>query len=188
MAFIGIIGNQGSGKTALMTDWLYRAACGHLRVVSNYHLGCRNKSCTLNHLIFPHTRTTFSEVAEDPDLIYKSYVGFDELGVGADSYEFFTEKGRGLAKLVTQLRKREATVLYTVQRFSLINSRLRAQTSRFILCEDQDIDKHAIDRAHVCEGQFKIGIYDENHTYVRSLFFNAKRTWNLYATNQLINA
>lgn len=187
MAFIGIIGDQGSGKTALTTYWGYKAMKKGIKIIANYHLGCQKKGCVVSHPEFPYTHMGFDEIAKKPDAIEGAYVLMDELGVGADSYEFFTEKGKKLAQIITQTRKREAFIIYTVQRFNLINARMRAQTSQYILMEDMDKDiPHK--NGYVCQGQFLMRTFDADYNLKGEQIFDGKKTWHLYDTRQKVYA
>lgn len=120
---VGIIGDRGAGKTCLLTSLLY----------IDYKLG--NKIICNYGVKFPATYMSFSKVAELPESLMRATLGFDELGIGADSRQFFSKRNSSIGKLITQIRKRKCLLYYTVQRLNLIDKRIRQQTDNFILME-----------------------------------------------------
>lgn len=123
---IGIIGDRGAGKTCVMTALLYTDYITGYPVICNYHVK------------FPATYMSFSKIATLPPELEKSTMGFDELGIGADSRNFFSKRNNNIGKLITQLRKRKCLLYYTVQRFNLVDKRIRQQTDKFIFMEKTD--------------------------------------------------
>ena len=75
---VGIIGNRGAGKTCLLTSLLYIDSQLGNKIICNYSVK------------FPATYMTFSQVADLPESLKGATLGFDELGIGADSREFFS--------------------------------------------------------------------------------------------------
>lgn len=179
--FVGVIGDQGSGKTNFVTDQLYRASLNDTPIVANFHLE------------FPFSLMPFSDLATLPEALAGAMVGMDELGIGADSYEFMEGQARGMGRLVTQLRKRDCVAYYTVQRFNLIAKRLREQTNIFVLMEDQDVQiKHGdpsqpetTDNYH-CKGQFNVTFLNAKFQPIREMVFNGLPTRHLYNTREII--
>lgn len=174
MNFIGVIGDMGSGKTNFVTAVLKRSYDLGRPIAANYKLE------------FPSRLTSFDELAKLPDDIRDYDVGMDELGTGADSYDFFDLQPKRIGKLVTQLRKRHCRVYYTVQRFSFITKRLRVMTDGFVLCEDMDrmFDHHEKD--FVCDGLFHLSFYDGDFKLVNTEIFDGKPYRNLYNTDEII--
>lgn len=174
MNFIGVIGDLGSGKTNFMTAILKRSHDLGRPIVANYKLS------------FPSTLVSFKEMALLPDYLQGADIGADELGTGADSYEFFEKTPKNLGKLITQLRKRHCRVWYTVQRFSFITKRLRIMTDGFVLCEDLDKSQNHLEKDFVCEGFFKLSFYSNEYKFIRSEIFDGRPYRDLYNTDEII--
>lgn len=103
-------------------------------------------------------------------------MGFDELGVGADSREFFRKRNNDIGKLITQIRKRQCLFYYTVQRLNLVDKRIRQQTDKFILMEKTKE-----------EGKFILRMVDgSDHGLLFKTIFNGKPFFNMYDTNEII--
>ncbi len=174
MNFIGVIGDMGSGKTNFITAVLKRSRDMGRPIAANYDLK------------FDFRLTSFTELAELPDDIQGYDIGMDELGTGADSYEFFANTPKNLSKLVTQLRKRNCRVWYTVQRFGFITKRLRVMTDGFILTEDLDREQDHHAKDFVCNGLFRLSFYTPDYKLVNGEIFDGRPTRNLYNTNEII--
>jgi len=183
---IAIVGDIGSGKTALMTLLLRAASLEGRAVIANYTLQ------------FPYIHKQFSAIATRPaseDALWQdAYLGTDELNIGADSYEFFTTQSKKIAFLVTQLRKDNITWLFTVTRFGLIVKRIRDQVDCFMLPTDDDartVNHKILDQNRnplYCKGEFHADILDGDGRLLRRIAFDAKPIWNLYQSNQHIRA
>lgn len=181
---IAILGDVGSGKTALMTLLLNAAYLEGHTVIANYSL------------MFPHMSKKFAEIADRPaieDAIWQdAYLGTDELNIGADSYEFFSKRVKDIAFLVTQLRKDNITWLFTVTRFNLIAKRIRDQVDRFICPTDDDsktVDHKILDQNRnplYCKGQFHADVYDGDGRFIRRFSFDSIPIRDLYRSNQHI--
>lgn len=190
--FNGILGDVGSGKTNFMTRYLYHAERSGAPVISNYQL-----------IGIKHTLMSFAEFASIMATKNEKFIrsklegatiGWDELGIGADSYEFFSKDNRALTELVAYIRKFHITAYFTVQRFSMIARRLRIMTGAFILMEDNDkgrmVDRHGKRaRLHrdICEGLFW-GTYTNDYLEPvgEPKLFNGRRYWNMYDTDKVI--
>lgn len=175
MRFIGIIGDMGSGKTCLATRILKMNVDAGRPVAANYKLA------------FPSTLISFTELAKFPKHIHDMDVVMDELGTGADSYDFMLEKPKNIGRLVTQLRKRHNRVHYTVQRFNFIARRLRQMTDGFIFCEDLDAEEDHEQGGFVCNGIFRLSFFDAEMNETRKpTLFDGRSTWSLYDTDEII--
>lgn len=179
--FIGVIGDQGSGKTNYVCDQLYRAHLLGKPVVANFSLE------------FPAELLPFKSLAALPESLQNAHIGMDELGRGADSYEFFDGQPKALGRLVTQLRKRNCIAFYTVQRFGLIAKRLRQQTGLFILMADLDNaiphgdpSQPETKRNYHCNGLFHIEFYTPEMILLQSGTFDGRPTRHLYDTSEII--
>lgn len=188
MRFIAIIGDAGSGKTTLMTAILYKHAQAGTKIITNYHLH------GISHNVMP-----FKQLATLPAELNQSAVGMDELGTGADSYDFFSAQSRQLTKLVTQSRKRHCVVYFTVQRYGLIAKRLRQQVNGFILMEDIDGGiPHCIcqltnpnhcrcgRKGYKCSRQFDCIFLDSRRKVVNRETFDGARWGSYFDTDEII--
>lgn len=174
MNFIGVIGDMGSGKTNFVTAIMKRSHDAGREIVANYKL------------TFPSTLMSFETLATLPPEIINKDVAMDELGTGADSYDFFDSQPRKLGKLVTQLRKRKCRVWYTVQRFSFITKRMRIMTDGFVLSEDMDREQNHLATGFICQGFFKLSFYTNDFVLVNSEIFDGRPYRNLYNTDEII--
>ncbi len=162
---IGIIGNRGSGKTCLMTSLLYIDYNLQHKIIANYHLK------------FPCIYMSFPQIAELPEEMTGATLGFDELGIGADSRQFFSKRNNNIGKLITQIRKRKCLLYYTVQRLNLIDKRIRQQTDRYILME-----------ASPNPGRFIMRMIDANNgDLIYKSVFDGRQFFQLYDTNEIID-
>lgn len=184
MRFAGIIGNPGSGKTTFMTAVLHSDHLEGEKIVANYALK------------FPFTIMRFDEMAEMPANIKGATVGMDELGKGADSYQFFSGRATKLATLVSQSRKFHCTMYFTVQRFGLIAARLRALTDRFYLMQDLDeriphckctkLPCTCGADSYKCAMYFRVTTCDENERPIAHQLFNGNPYKSLFNTDEVI--
>lgn len=181
MEFIGIIGERGSGKTNIMTKYLHDAMRDGDKVISNYSLK------------FKHRIMSFEELRQLGPEIQDCVIGMDELGVGADSYDFFSKESRKITSLIAQIRKRHCRVYYTVQRFSMVARRLRLQTDGFIFMED--IDRGNMRTAdglrvkthrEVCSGFFRAMYCNDDLEVMRTRIFDGHKYWGIYDTDEII--
>jgi ABC-type dipeptide/oligopeptide/nickel transport system ATPase component len=184
MRFVAIMGDAGSGKTTLMTAILYKHAQAGTKIISNYNLH------GINHTLMP-----FKQLATLPAELNESAVGMDELGTGADSYDFFSAQSRALTKLVTQSRKRHCVVYFTVQRYGLIAKRLRQQVNGFILMEDIDMSTpHCIcagpckcgRKGYRCARQFDCIFLDSRRKVVNRETFDGTKWGEFFDTDEII--
>ena len=175
MNFIGLIGDMGSGKTCFATAILKMNHDTGRKVGANYKLG------------FESELMSFAELKEFPAKFYQMDYVADELGTGADSYEFMGEQAKNIGKLVTQVRKRECRVYYTVQRFNFIARRLRQMTDGFIMFRDLDSHLDHLVKDFVCAGLFELEFLDADMRRTRdNEIFDGKQFWHLYDTKEII--
>jgi len=188
MEFLAIIGDPGSGKTNMLVKYLYAEYHSGTQVVSN-----------IRSIKFPQIYMEFDDFIEaadhDDPRLDGAYVGTDELGVGADSYEFLSARNKGLTKFNTQRRKYQIRWAYTVQRFSMISRRLRLLTDGFISMSDPDKNnmwhsngRRAKHHNEVCRGVFRAEYFDRNMKLIKRRMFNGRRYWPLYDTREKISA
>ena len=175
MFFIAVIGDMGSGKTNFVTAILKQNHDSGRDIIANYKLK------------FPHKLMSFAELKDFPPELHDADIGMDELGTGADSYDFMSEQSKNITKLVTQIRKRHCRVYYTVQRFKFITRRLRMLTDGFILCEDLDKAKDHEAEGFVCDGLFRLEFYNADMQPTRKpMVFDGAPYRDLYDTDEII--
>ena len=122
-----ILADRGEGKTLLATALAYTYhTVDNLKIIANY---------TLKGLPFTKmSAEQIAELADDPrDTTHNdSIVLLDEGHMGADAYEVFHKRTKGITTLATQLRKKRIHLFYTTQRFNTIAKRLRQMTNYII--------------------------------------------------------
>lgn len=186
MEFIAIIGDPGSGKTNMLVKYLYAEYRQGTPIVSN-----------LKTLKFPQRYMGFDEFIKtaeiDGDDFMDCFVATDELGLGADSYDFLSAKNRGLSSFNAQRRKLHLRWAYTVQRFNWITKRLRQLTDAFISMHDPDKNnlyypdgRRARFHREVCQGIFVADYFDRNMKFLHRRRFNGRKYWPLYDTDERI--
>jgi hypothetical protein len=189
MEFLAIIGDPGSGKTNMLVRYLYNESRSGTRIASN-----------LRTLKLPQLYMGFSDLVDaakddgDPRF-HDLYVATDELGLGADSYEFLSARNKGLASFNAQRRKFHIRWVYTVQRFSMITRRLRLLTDGFVSMSDPDKrnmfysdGRRVKTHREVCSGIFRAEYFDRDMKLIRRRLFNGRKYWSLYDTDERISA
>lgn len=180
MEFVAILGDRGSFKSCFMTSLLAIDAREGREIVANYSL------------FFPPeyhvSKATFEEIAalaENSVALRGCSIGVDELGVGADSYDFMNKTPRKITALVAQLRKDRAIFYYNAQRFNTIALRLRDQTDAFFLCEDVDkLENPGPRHRETCKGIAHITQCDADLNTIREFYFDGKPWYNYYDTDE----
>jgi len=185
MDFVGIVGNRGSGKTNIMTAYLKDYVDDGVPVIANYKLNFDSVSMSFEQML--------KILRADPEILTGVVIGIDELGIKADSYDFFKKDSRETTFLIQQIRKLHSKVLYTVQRHMTIAKRLRDQTDGFIMMRDPDAKNFtkpdgtiALNHREVCNGIFEARFMDENLDLIRAELFDGHPYWNLYDTDEII--
>lgn len=177
---IALLGDIGSGKTALLTAILYDAHLAGKPIIANYGLE------------FPCLHLTYAQLAELPPTLKNAYIGSDELQRGADAYDFLAPRSRKLITLSEQLRKRNATWIFTTQRLHKVVLRLREVVQEFYLCVD--LDASTVDHSIVnadghpihCKGQMHIRKLNEEQELVGSFIFDSTKVRHLYNSNEIV--
>jgi len=134
---IGIVGRRGHGKTVFATALAIESLNEGYKIFANYKLKIE------------HTRLTLAELAELPPEIHDCVVIMDEFHMGADAYDFFTQRARGLTKFVTQLRKRRVTFIFTTQYMQQVAKRIREQTDYIIMMRPEPPRNSGVFSAYV---------------------------------------
>jgi hypothetical protein len=184
MDFLAIIGDPGAGKTNMLVKYLYAEHVTHTKIISN-----------LRTLKFPQTYMGFGDLLDAGDEIMDSYIGMDELGIGADSYDFLSKNNRGITKFVAQIRKFHCRCAYTVQRQRMISVRLRLLTDGYVSMTDPDKfnmfypdGRKAKMHREVCAGIFRAEYWDRDMRLLKTRLFNGRKYWPMYDTDERISS
>lgn len=179
--FTAVCGDWGSGKTLLLSRMGYDRAMQGEKVIANYHVN------------FPHTYMSYQEFVKSAtdgfphDEIRNAFILWDEAAMGADAYEFLEMPAKQIMMIVTQLRKFDAEITFTVQRFNWIIRRMRQVTNRYFLMKD--LDAELFDhRRYKCGLQFEITILNKYQEFAgRKLWDGTKSVGlELYDTRERI--
>lgn len=188
MEFLAIIGDPGSGKTNMLVKYLY----------SEYRMGTRIAS-NLSTLKLPQLYMGFNDLVEaaksDRKDFHDLFVATDELGLGADSYDFLSARNRGLATFNAQRRKYHIRWAFTVQRTRWITLRLRMMIDGYISMSDPDKynmfypdGRKAKMHRDVCKGVFRAEYFNRDGRLLKTRWFNGRKYWPLYDTDERISA
>lgn len=166
---ICVLGERGDGKTLVMTalGYLYLKVDNYV-IWSNYHITG-----------YPSRYFNFEELAEFPEDLRDAVVLLDEAHIGADAYEAIFGRVKSITNFITQLRKRNVTLLYSTQRFLTVAKRMRNMTNYTLEVEKTDI-KGIID-CMVYDRQLPYG--DDFIKYFR---LDGRQFFNMYNTNEII--
>jgi hypothetical protein len=119
---VGIVGNQGKGKTALEA-WLAK---------HYFELGFKIHCNFFLHGVpglVPHFITTLKDI----DAIHDGYAILDEFwGFCADSRQSWSEVNQTVTDILSNARKREYNIIYEAKRASFVDVRIREQTNYFL--------------------------------------------------------
>lgn len=119
---VGVVGNQGAGKTALLA-WL----------AAHYHsLGYKIHA---NFFLYgiPGLNPHFITSLKDIDRVRDGFSLFDEFwGFCADSRQSWSEVNQAVTDILSNARKREYNVIYEAKRASFVDVRIREQTDYFL--------------------------------------------------------
>ena len=168
-----------------MTAFLKDYAESGVPVIANYKLNF--DSITMS---FDDIRLI---VKNDPTKLSDVVIGLDELGRGADSYQFFKKDVQDITLLIQQIRKLHSKVIYTVQRFNTIAKRLRQQTDGFVMMKDLDERNFkypdgtlAMNHREVCQGIFRASFMTDELALIRTQIFDGKAYYDDYDTDEII--
>ena len=132
---IGIVGDIGSGKTLILTAFLY------------YDFLVDNKKIYANYgLKFKHITLDFSIIEKlfDENLNKEIDFAIDEMHIFMDSRTSAKKKNRILSYWILQTRKRNIDLFYSTQFFGQVDKRLRDATSFKIECNNLGSEKNPI--------------------------------------------
>lgn len=180
MEFIGILGDRGSFKSCFMTSRLAHDARQGRPIIANYQLYFPPQYPVL-YLPFEQ----IAKLASKTNALKNASIGFEELGIGADSYDFFESQPRAITEMIAQLRKDRAICYYNDQRFNKVAKRLRDQTDGYFLCEDVDRQINpGPSHRDTCKGIAHITQLDGDMDYMRDFYFDGKPWYSFYNTDE----
>jgi GTPase SAR1 family protein len=114
------IGQQGSGKTCLITKLCFDNYQEGVQIYSNYSL-----------FGLPYTKITLVKLLDmldqDPKILNDSIILIDEIHIYLDSLDFMRKNNRRLQIFFSQLRKRNILLLGTTQYLMNVDIRIRRQ-------------------------------------------------------------
>ena len=163
---ICILGDRGSGKTLFMTglSYLYEKV-DNIKIFANYHLK-----------EIPYEYIKFEDIADLPERLRDSVVLLDEVHIGADAYEVFRKRVKGLTKFSTQLRKLNCTLIISTQRFSTVAKRLRNMTNYII--ETEKTQQKGVVHCSVFE--------KATDEFIKEFIYDGRQFYEMYDTNEII--
>lgn len=134
-------GGRGSGKTLSMTYFAGEAMLNGHKVWSNYPIAF--DFLWSGKGIEPHVKH-YESIPLNMDSIYtfsdelaSGIVCIDEISLWASARRSMSVANRLLNSIMTLIRKRRLSFMFTVQNFQWLDSQLRFQTDLWFLCRDQ---------------------------------------------------
>lgn len=166
---IAFVGNRGGGKTLLMTAM----------AVDEFHKTKRMIFSNYTLYGIKYTYMPFEEMIANLETLHNCWLLIDEAHVGIDSYDFLSKSTQKVTQFVTQIRKRQITMLITTQRFGTIAKRFRQQVDYIVWCNRTSM-----------KGVSKYTMYDyENKTENTVLWekvLDLRGYFKYYNTNELV--
>ena len=165
-----VLGERGDGKTLVMTalGYLY-ISVDNLKLFSNYHL-----------YDIPYTFRTFDDVASFPDELRDGVILLDEAHTGLDAFDFFKQRVKDLTVFITQLRKRNLTMIVSTQRFQTLVKRLRRMTNYII--EVNKTKEAGVIQCRTFDLQ-----KEEEESFIKEFMLDGKQFFKMYDTNEIIS-
>lgn len=176
MAIIGMEGGLGSGKTILMTRYLYKDFKKGRKIYTNYGVKFKHEKVDMSNIL---------EMHENKFNLRDCSLGIDEITVFADCRRSGSKLNRVISYFILQSRKRNVDIYFTTQNLNMIDFRLMDYMDFQILCKkvkDKATGKEK-------EGYAEYNIYDIrdiNDIKVRKFVLNLKKYYGLYDTNEVI--
>jgi len=169
---IGIEGGLGSGKTLLMTRYLYSDQQKGLQVMANYGLN------------FPHEKLDVLSLMQSEIDLHGVSIGIDEATVFLDCRRSSSKMNRLLSYWVLQTRKRDVTLYFCTQDFGMIDFRLMNHTHIRILADPvYDKDGNEIENVR----QYRsFDMRNPRRPKVKQFIMNIEPYFGLYDTNEII--
>jgi hypothetical protein len=122
------IGQQGSGKTLLITKLCADNYDKDRKVFSNYALlKLPYQKITFDKSKNPKSISILDQLDTDPNFFNNSIMLLDEIHLYLDSLDFMRKNNRRLQTFFSQLRKRNILLLATTQYIMNVDIRIRRQ-------------------------------------------------------------
>jgi len=166
MTTIGIEGGLGSGKTLLMTFFLYAEQHKlQKRIFANYKLNFLYEVLDMNKVL--------AEMGE----LQNVAIGIDEFHIFADSRMSASKRNRMISYFALQTRKRNVSLYFTSQFLDQVEKRLRRLVDYRIICEQMGKD------------WFKYTLIDLTGWEPRMREFRLKgdKIFDLYSTDEIVD-
>ncbi len=191
-----VLGNRGSCKT-LFVVWIMA------QTVEQDGDVCSNiASFTLPQLFAPFTQIVEVIAAGQGQAVFGGkIIVLDELGKGADSYEFLKKQPRKISELIFEIRKYRSIMYYTAQRLQTVTKRIREQTDVFYLMDAITVDplwarqnpdevNHMLDGRYVLRGRAHVRMTEGPPFYrvLRSFEFDGRAFYHLYDSWEVVGA
>lgn len=120
---IGIEGGLGSGKTLLLSKYLYKDSMAGFDVRANFGLKFKSNDLDVKELL--ETGIELKNVT----------IGIDEITVFIDCRKSMSKMNRLISYFILQSRKRNVNIYYTTQDFDMVDKRLIQHTHIQIIAE-----------------------------------------------------
>lgn len=112
---IGIEGGIGSGKTILMTRYLYKDYKKKKSIFANYNLKFKHEKIDMSKIL---------EMHENKFNLRDCSIGIDEMTVFADCRRSGSKLNRLISYFILQSRKRSVDIYFTTQNLQMVDFRL----------------------------------------------------------------
>ncbi len=190
---IGVIGDRGTGKTALTVGWAITYINQGFNIFTNiilfenaknkrYYLKTGDLKYILQHPNYYYIPDLVKYISTFPDELKNGYVILDEAHVGGDAYNFLRTDVQGLTQFITQIRKRNLTFIFITQVFASVVKRLRQQTNYIF-----EVYKVKYNNEYL-KGHSEVRVYDVRNFYklVSNKIYDNSKYFDYYDTNQVI--
>lgn len=206
VGIVGVVGRQGSGKTAMATYW---AVGEHIvnkrKIIATYTIKGKNVrglylsfgdivdmlySQSLPNTIInqageeisfkEHYRKALGKVPKSVDDVFnQAVIVLDEAHIGADSYDFLGKGARKLGEFITQVRKREILMFVVTQVLRQVARRIRDHIQYVV----------AMDKVATYDSLFICKVYDglAHDTLVNSKMYDLIDIFNFYDTKEIVH-
>ena len=191
--FAYIIGNKGSGKTALATAMAYIDFLSGAPTYLNYPVGFKARSNVIDDNGLPSSLSSEDIIElfnEDPLKLRGATVVFDEAQMAASSRNFFAKSNKKLVEFIAMLRKLKCTLVITSQKFKKVDKWVREDAEYIITMEPENPELEENENfwmevydqtANTLEGF----LHDDRMTF--SGWFHGREIFKLYDTDALIS-
>jgi hypothetical protein len=167
---IGMIGGMGTGKTLSSVRYLYNYYRSGYRILSNIKLN------------FPHEKIGLQDLLDFANAnmyLDNTIVFIDEAGTILDSRLSGSKRNRLVSFFIVLTRKLGCNVIYTTQRYNMVDKRLRQNTDIIINCNTKEYrgEKFTHNLIMIMKG---FGMKIKND------YFRSKEYYDYYDTRELV--